>query len=227
MRGRGRGRGRWILLGAASLACGRGALAAGSSEAAGEPALRATPGFGFAILAGVSLPFCNGQRESCAGGLGPAPSVQGLLLYRPSPTWGFGLGAELTRVHWSTTFGTMIGTTDEAAADLTAGFAGLTTLFSLFPERALTPVVLVTLGWAFQFQSASSFGCNNDGLFPTAELGLGASERIAPSVSAFLLASASTGFKQGFCEVIDGPPAVPFAAWGGSVRIGATFDAGT
>jgi hypothetical protein len=181
------------------------------------------PRIGFAVLAGLALPACNGQTGSCDGSLGPAGSLQGLVLYEPSATWAFGLAGQLTRLHWQGTYvGMGDGATHAVDSDLTTGFVGLTARFIPLPAWSITPVFQLALGSAFQAQTGSNFGCN-DGVIPTGQLALGGRARVSSSVSVFAMASASSGIKGG-CVVSDGPPVTPFVAWGYGFHIGAAFD---
>src|SRR5580704_3093637 len=86
--------------------CARaGAAAANPPESARDGAeheagAAAVPNVGFTMLAGVALPTCTGQAESCAGSLGAGPSLQALVLFRPTRTWSFGVVGQLARSHW-------------------------------------------------------------------------------------------------------------------------------
>jgi hypothetical protein len=180
------------------------------------------PSIGFTLLAGVALPTCTGQPAGCAG-LGPAPSVQGLVLFQPNRAVAMGVVGQLSRLRWRGSYvGQIDGQTSGVESDLTNVFAGLAVRFAFLPEHVVTPVLQLAAGFALQEQTGSNFNCNG-GPIPASQLGVGASARLAPSVSLFALASASIGFTD-FCEVIDGPPATPFAGWGYAFHAGASFD---
>jgi hypothetical protein len=193
---------------------------ASENEAGGA----AVPKVGFTMLAGVALPTCNGQTESCAGSLGAGPSLQALVLFRPTKMWSFGVMGQLARSHWRATYlGMVDGATHGVDSDLTTGLVGFTTRIVLLPGRLVSPVVQLALGGAFQTQTGLNFGCNG-GLYPTGQVGLGAKARINRSFAVFALASASDGTKLGDCAVSDGAPATPFAGWGYGLLVGGSFD---
>jgi hypothetical protein len=209
-----------------------GALsAAGQATAAAldqAPAAKelAAPAVGVTLLAGLAAPTCSsGQAESCAAGLDAGPSVQALVLFRPSESWSVGVVGQLARAHWRATYlGMVDGAPHDVQADLTTGFVGLAARVVLLPTRVVSPVVQLALASAFQTQTGSNFGCN-DGLMPTGQLALGGRARVSPSFALFALASASGGVKlAGDCAVSDGPPATPFAGWGYGLHVGASFD---
>jgi hypothetical protein len=214
-----------VLSGPARLAVAAATDAGGPESSDDEvgPMAFAGPMVSSTVLVGLAFPSCDGQPDSCKGSLGPAPSIEGLVLYEPTETWAFGLVGQLARLHWE---GTYVGMTDGAThavdSELLSGFAGLAARFVMLPRWSVTPVFELALGSAFQTQTGSNFGCN-DGVIPTGQIAAGGRARVTSSLSLFAMASASGGIKGG-CGASDGPPATPFVGWGFGFHAGAAFD---
>lgn len=181
---------------------------------------RAVPNLGFTLLAGLALPAC-GDSRGCYGAFGTAPSLQALILYEPTEIWAFGIVGQVERIHWEATEYSMLdGTPYRAESDVTGGFAGLAARFVPLPALFLTPVVQLSLGWAFQ-QMGQPYGCSY-GARPAAQLALGGRARVSSSVLVFAMASARAAVADG-CAVSDAPN-TPLAAWGLGFHAGAAFD---
>jgi hypothetical protein len=222
---------RFAFLAVVSMLCARPVFAADSStHGPNETPTDASvaPSLGFTVLGGLWMPSCVGQEESCTRLFGPAPSIRALVLYQPTANWGLGLVGQVAWVHWTATYVPFFSgpnpQTQTVESDLTAGFGGIAARYTAVPDWRVTPVIEFALGASFQAQTGSNFGCN--GPAPAGELGLGASARLALSLSAFAMASATGGFRGESCGVADGPPATPFAGWGYGLHAGVAFDVG-
>jgi hypothetical protein len=177
---------------------------------------------GFVLLGGLALPVCRNQ-QGCGGDLGGGPSLAGFVLLAPNERWAFGLGGQVSRVHWGEAFLAMSdGSPQRIDLDLTTGFAGVAARYTVLPERRVTPVVHAALGTGLQMQTGTNYHCN-DGFIPTGQLAVGARMQTDASLSFLGLASATWGFKED-CGVSDGPGATPFAGWGFGLHLGAAFD---
>ncbi|HET6146282.1 MAG TPA: hypothetical protein VFH68_02030 [Polyangia bacterium] len=210
-----------------SLLSGNAALATwpvGPAPAAPVPSPQ--PTFTLAIMGGLSVPACLGQ-VACEGSSDPAPSLEGLGLFQPTPAVSVGLAVQLTRVNWQASyFGQIAGAPPATVrSTLTAGFAGVAARLTPTSEGSVSPMVLLAAGSAFQAQSGQDFGCSR-GLLPTGQLGAGATSRVSPTISAFAMAAVTAGIKLENCVVSDGPPLPPIAAWGFSFQVGAAFEVG-
>jgi hypothetical protein len=194
-----------------------GALA-GRASAVDEPTL------GVAALGGLVWPSCQGQNGDCGGSVSLAPAAQLLLLYQPDRAWAFGLAGQVAHTTWRSTY---VGMTDGALHDvseeLTTGFFGVTARYAFLAAHAVTPLVQVAGGSAFQGQSGSNLNCN-DKVAPTGEVEVGGLARVSSSLSLYALASASGGVRLGGCGASDGPPVTPFAGWGVGLHLGAAYD---
>jgi hypothetical protein len=210
----------FLLIGNAALA----SWPVGAAPAAPVPSRE--PTFVLAVMAGLSLPACLGQA-TCEGSADPAPSVEGLGLFQPTPAVSVGLAVQLARVNWQASyFGQIAGAPPGTVrSTLTAGFAGVAARFNILSEGTVNPIVLLAAGLAFQAQSEPDFGCRS-GLLPTGQLGAGANTRLSPSISAFAMAAVTAGIKLENCSISDGPPLPPIAAWGFSFQVGAAFELG-
>ena len=210
----------FLLVGNAALAT----WPVGAAPAAAVPSRE--PAFTVAVMGGLSVPACLGQTI-CEGSMDPAPSLEGLGLFQPTPAVSVGLAVQLARVNWQASyFGQIAGAPPGTVrSTLTAGFAGVAARFNLLAEGSVNPIVLLAAGSAFQAQSGPDFGCPRD-LMPTGQLGAGANARLSPSMSAFAMAAVTAGIKLKNCSVSDGPPLPPIAAWGFSFQVGAAFEFG-
>jgi hypothetical protein len=207
----------------------RPALAADAPalEADGSASSTVGPRLGATLLAGVMLPRCTGQPESCAHPLGPAPSARATLLFYPTPTWGIGLMGEIASSHWTATYTPFTSVANPpqqtVESDLTPGFVGLATQYTPVPGWRVSPLFQLALGMSFQAETGSNFSCNEPA--PAGDVGAGVRARITSSLSAVAIADAS-GDIRGSCGVSDGPPATPFAGWGYGFHLGLAFDFG-
>jgi hypothetical protein len=167
----------------------------------------------------LGVPACGGSR-SCYGTFGPAPSLQALVLYQPHPSWAFGLVGQIERIHWEATEQSMLnGAPYRVESNVTAGFAGLAGRFVPSPERFLTPVVQVALGWGFQ---GKGFPYDCERTSPAAQIAVGGRARVSSSAFVFAMASARGEANDG-CVVFDAP-SLPLATWGFAFHAGASFD---
>jgi hypothetical protein len=208
-----------LMFGGAS----RGARAADPPTESAAAELRGgthpVPRLGFTLLAGLGIPACGSQ--SCSGTFGPAPSLQALVLYQPHPSWAFGLVGQIERLHWETFEQSMLnGVPYRVESNVTAGFAGLAGRYVPSPERFLTPVVQVALGWGFQGKGFP-YDCEN-GASPTAQIAFGGRARVSSSAFVFAMASVRGEANDG-CFVLDAP-SLPLATWGFAVHAGGSFD---
>jgi hypothetical protein len=110
-------------------------------------------------------------------------------------------------------------------ADLTTGFAGVASRFTMLPAELVSPVLELGFGSAFQSRPEDQTNCPQ-GFTPTAQIGVGARIRVAAVSSVFVIGSGSYALHSGICDVSDGPPAVPFVDWGAGLHAGASFDVG-
>jgi len=180
------------------------------------------PSLGFTMLAGATAPLCSDQ--ACSGAANVAPSFRALALYRPNSYGAFGLVGQMASVDWRASYSTLLpGPSRSIEATLMTGFGGLVGQVAPFPNWALTPIIEMGAGVAFQTQSISNFNCNG-GPAPAVDLGVGASSHVAPSLSVFVMASALMAFRGTSCGVSDGPPATPNVMSQYGLHAGMSFD---
>jgi hypothetical protein len=217
------------LFAAASLFSAGPAPGADSAPAINETPAESSPrpSVGGTVLGGLSLPSCHGQTGACESSLDAAPSWRALVLYEPSPKWGFGLAGQVGSFHWKATYlpYSVNPTLQTIESDLTVGFVGPVARYVVLPEWRVTPIIELAMGAAWQSQTGRNFNCNG-GVTPTAQLAVGASARVVPAISIFAMASAMTGLPLAVCDASDGAPATPFVGWGYGLHAGAAFDVG-
>src|SRR5215831_11581193 len=92
---------RWAMIALSLLLCEGSVLGAEANGAA--PAPLRPRGFSLALMGGVAVPACAGQRK-CEGLKSPAPTLEALALLRLAPLMGLGLVAQVSRVAWKAPF---------------------------------------------------------------------------------------------------------------------------
>lgn len=182
---------------------------------------RAAPSVGLTLLAGLVRPICHGNL-TCDGSFRASPSLEALVLYQPNETWAFGLVGLVERLHWTGGGFSMIdGTPYTEVHDIMGGFGGFAARFVPRPERSLTPVVQVALGWVFQ-SPGRPFECGHR-VAPGGQLAVGGRARVSSSAFVFGMVSARGVTKDDTCSISD-VLTTPFAGWAFGFHAGAAFD---